>query len=148
MGGWLLRRMRRTLLTADTIEAGLWILDEENRLAQIIKVDDKVRRYYPNEKTFTYKLYKGHCCWTSIGKSGRRYPKYILTPFFVRYWKVIYFLRSVRRQQFYIWFIARMGAKYGPVGVIVLLIGLAIWFGWAIEIGPFRFYQLPLKRFF
>lgn len=78
---------KKEVLTFSNIVENQWILDENNRLCQIIKLDERIRPYYPNERTFTYKIYKNHNCWTSVSKSGEYYKKYILNNTWVPFFK-------------------------------------------------------------
>lgn len=65
-------------LTTDNISEGIWILDENGVPAKVLKVDSDKRERSPHTKTFTYRLYHGHNCWTSVNKYGSGYVKHIL----------------------------------------------------------------------
>ncbi len=108
---------KKELLTFHNIAEKQWILDEENNsLCQIIKLDERIRPHYPNERTFTYKIYKGHNCWTSVNKSGKGYEKYILNKTWVLFLKFAKNLRLIWSFDIFRWNIFKFILNKIPIG--------------------------------
>lgn len=88
------------LLTYYNVRVGMWILDceENNRLCQIIHIDDYIRSRHPSTRTYTYKIFGGHNCWTSVDKRGFPYEKLIVPDILVIFYKMKYWVRAYIKQ--------------------------------------------------